>query len=105
MPSIRHAACVLLLPVGFAFAANAHAHQLTEADYAHATKFLAQNVAPLVDHDVQRVNWIDDTHFWYRDHDASGDHILEMDAATGKVAPAFDQAKLAAALNGRTMAW
>ncbi|MDE2225483.1 MAG: DPP IV N-terminal domain-containing protein [Xanthomonadaceae bacterium] len=74
------------------------ARQLTDADYARAVKFLAQDTEPLVDHDVQRVDWIDATHFWYRDHDAAGDHFLEMDAATGKVSPAFDQAKLAEAL-------
>jgi len=76
----------------------AQARQLTDADYAHAVKFLAQNTDPLVDHDVQRVKWLDATHFWYIDHDASGDHILEMDAATGMAGPAFDQQKLAAAL-------
>lgn len=80
-----------LLPV-------AQARQLTDADYARATKFLARNVDPLVDHDVQRVKWLDATHFWYIDHDASGDHVMEMDAATGKAGPAFDQAELAAAL-------
>jgi len=74
------------------------ARQLTDADYARAVKFLSQSTDPLVDHDVQRVKWLDATHFWYRDHDASGDHILEMDASAGKTAPAFDQAKLAAAL-------
>ena len=74
------------------------ARQLTDADYARATKFLARNVDPLVDHDVQRVKWLDATHFWYIDHDASGDHVMEMDAATGKAGPAFDQAELAAAL-------
>ncbi|MGH8111586.1 MAG: DPP IV N-terminal domain-containing protein [Rhodanobacteraceae bacterium] len=74
------------------------ARQLTDADYAQAVKFLPQNADPLVDHDVQRVTWLDDTHFWYIDHDATGDQILEMDATTGKLARPFDQAKLAAAL-------
>ena len=97
MSSIRGIACVLLVGA-LALGAAAHARQLTAEEYARATKFLAQNTEPLVDHDVQRVKWLDATHFWYRDHDASGDHILEMDAATGKIAPAFDQAKLAAAL-------
>ncbi|MGH8118633.1 MAG: DPP IV N-terminal domain-containing protein [Rhodanobacteraceae bacterium] len=74
------------------------ARQRTDADYAQAVKFLPQNVDPLVDHDVQRVTWLDDTHFWYIDHDATGDQILEMDATTGKLSRPFDQAKLAAAL-------
>ncbi|HEX7325362.1 MAG TPA: S9 family peptidase, partial [Rhodanobacteraceae bacterium] len=74
------------------------ARQLTDADYANAVKFLPQAMDPLVDHDVQHVHWLDGSHFWYIDHDAEGDRVLEMDAATGKVAPAFDAAKLAAAL-------
>src|SRR5574338_250173 len=97
MSSIRGFACVLLVAL-VAFGACAQARQLTDADYARAVKFLAQDTDPLVDHDVQRVKWLDATHFWYRDHDVSGDHILEMDAATGRIAPAFDQAKLGAAL-------
>ena len=98
MSSIRVIACVLLAGALAFGTVQAHARQLTDTDYARAVKFLPQNTDPLVDHDVQRVKWLDDTHFWYRDHDASGDHIMEMDATTGKIAPAFDQAKLAAAL-------
>jgi dipeptidyl aminopeptidase/acylaminoacyl peptidase len=97
MSSIRGIACALLAGM-LAFAAVAQARQLTDRDYARAARFLAQDADPLVDHDVQRVTWLDATHFWYVDHDASGDHVLEMDIAGGKVAPAFDQAKLAAAL-------
>jgi len=78
--------------------AMAQGRTLTAQDYARAERFMPYNTAPLVDHDVQRVKWLDDTHFWYRDHDASGDRVMEMDTATGKAAPAFDQAKLAAAL-------
>ncbi|HEX7368806.1 MAG TPA: S9 family peptidase, partial [Rhodanobacteraceae bacterium] len=97
MKSVRVVAFALLIVAG-AVPPLAGARQLTDTDYARAVKFLPQGTAPLVDHDVQRVEWLDATHFWYRDHDASGDRILEMDAATGKVAYAFDQAKLAAAL-------
>ena len=83
-----------------------YARQLTDADYARAAKFLlrstdplvGRNYDPLVDHEVQRVHWLDATHFWYRDHDASGDHFFEMDARTGRRMPAFDESKLAAAL-------
>ena len=98
MSSIRGIACVLLAGALAFGTVQAHARQLTDADYARAVKFLPQSTDPLVDHDMQRVKWLDDTHFWYRDHDASGDHIMEMDVTTGKIAPAFDQAKLAAAL-------
>ncbi|MBS0382770.1 MAG: DPP IV N-terminal domain-containing protein [Proteobacteria bacterium] len=88
----------MLLALGAACSLPAAARQMTAADYAQAVRFLARNTDPLVDHDVQRVTWIDATHFWYRDHDASGDRFLVMDAANGKVSPAFDEAKLAGAL-------
>ncbi len=52
---------------------------------------------PLVDHAVQRVNWLGSRRFWYVDRDSRGDHFLMMTAATGKVAPVFDQRKLAGA--------
>ncbi|MBW8077613.1 MAG: hypothetical protein GJU76_05980, partial [Gallionella sp.] len=90
------------------------ARQLTDADYARAAKFLLDSTDPLVghfvdprvDHEVRRVRWLDATHFWYRDHSAAGDRILEMNAVTGRVSPAFDAQKLAAALskaNGKHM--
>ncbi|HUH31785.1 MAG TPA: DPP IV N-terminal domain-containing protein [Rhodanobacter sp.] len=67
-------------------------------DYAQAERFMAYNTTPLVDHAVQRVHWLDDDHFWYRDHDAGADHFLLMSASTGALVPLFDQLKLAAAL-------
>ncbi len=76
----------------------AAASKLTTQDYARAERFMAYNTSPLVDHAVSRVTWLDDGGFWYRDHDASGDHFLRMKVADGKLAPAFDQATLAAAL-------
>ena len=76
----------------------AQARTLSAADYAQAERFLSYNTVPLVDHAVQKVTWLDATHFWYRDHDASGDHFVRRDTASGKVAPLFDHVKLAAAL-------
>ena len=72
---------------------------LTAADYAQAERFMSYNTALLVDHAVQKVSWLDDSHFWYRDHDSTGDHFVQMDTVSGKVAPLFDQVKLAAALS------
>ncbi|MEO6137599.1 MAG: DPP IV N-terminal domain-containing protein [Luteimonas sp.] len=71
---------------------------LTAADYARAERLVGYNANPLVDHAVSAVTWLDDRHFWYRDHDATGDHFLQMDAITGKSSPSFDVARLAAAL-------
>ena len=79
--------------------AAAQTAKLSADDYARAERFVGYNTMPLVDHAVASVTWTDATHFWYRDHDASGDHYLRYDTATGKTEPAFDQAKLAAALS------
>ncbi|HEV2539890.1 MAG TPA: DPP IV N-terminal domain-containing protein [Frateuria sp.] len=76
----------------------AQGHTLTTDDYARAERFLGPDTAPLVDHAIQRVTWLDEGHFWYVDHDAKGDHYRVMDAATGKASDAFDQSRLAAAL-------
>ena len=92
------AAALLLGSTG----ALAKERTLTAQDYAQAERFMYYNTAPLVDHDVQRVHWLDDTHFWYIDHDANGDRVMEMDTASGKAAPAFDLASLAAALSKAT---
>lgn len=80
-------------------AAAAQARSLTVADYQHAEKFLGINTRPLLDHDVSRVRWVDDDHFWYVEHDAEGDHFRTADAATGTISPAFDQDKMAATLS------
>nr|WP_239537532.1 S9 family peptidase [Dyella mobilis] len=78
--------------------AMADGRALTAQDYAQAERYMAYNTMPLVDHAVSTVHWLDGTHFWYVDHDASGDHYLQGDAAKGGTTPLFDQAKLAAAL-------
>jgi len=94
--SARMAGAMVLGALSMGVAAQGRT--LTNDDYARAERYVGYNVTPLVDHAVQTVTWLDDTHFWYRDHDAAGDHYVRFDANTGKAAPAFDQAKLAAAL-------
>ena len=76
----------------------AQGHTLSASDYAQAERFMSYNTVPLVDHAVTKVDWLDDGHFWYVDHDAGGDHFVQMDTASGKITPLFDQVKLAAAL-------
>ncbi|MBV8157969.1 MAG: DPP IV N-terminal domain-containing protein [Dyella sp.] len=78
--------------------AAAQGRTLTNDDYAKAERYVGYNTTPLVDHAVTSVMWLDNGHFWYRDHDAKGDHYLRYDAASGKTAPLFDHARLAAAL-------
>jgi dipeptidyl aminopeptidase/acylaminoacyl peptidase len=87
-----------LILTALSTATMAQTTKLSLEDYAQAERFATYNTMPLVDHAVTTVNWVDGTHFWYRDHDANGDHYLRVDASTGKAEPAFDQAKLAAAL-------
>ncbi len=91
------------LPVVLALALSAgpaatQAPSVTAADYARAERLVGYHANPLVDHAVTTVTWLDDTHFWYRDHDARGDRFLQVDATTGQASPSFDVRKLAAAL-------
>lgn len=77
---------------------------LTAADYARAEKFLGYYTNPLVYHAV-RPKWTTDERLWYRDTDAAGARFVIFDPAKLKKEPAFDHAKLAAALSaasGRT---
>lgn len=89
-----------LLAASGAGSAMADGRTLTAQDYAQAERYMMYNTAPLVDHAVNTVHWLDATHFWYVDHDATGDHYLQMDAGNGTASPLLDQAKLATALAG-----
>ncbi len=92
---------VVGIALGCCFPASGRAQgkQLTTGDYARAEKFMAYNVNPLVYHGVARPEWMDDGRFWYRDNGPDGVTFLVVDPAKGAKAAAFDQAKLAAALN------
>jgi dipeptidyl-peptidase-4 len=80
----------------------AQGKQLTNEDYAKAEKFMSYNVNPLVYHGVARPTWMDDGRFWYRDSGPDGVTFVVVDPAKGTKEPAFDQAKLAAALTAST---
>ncbi|MGC1417802.1 MAG: DPP IV N-terminal domain-containing protein [Candidatus Acidiferrum sp.] len=71
---------------------------LTAADYQRAEKFMSYNTRPLVYHDV-RATWLPGDRFWYRDVGPEGVEFVIYDAAHGSRRPAFDHAKLAAALS------
>ena len=73
--------------------------RLTTADYAQAEKFMNYNVAPLVLHTMARPNWLPDERFWYRTTTANGSEFVLFDPAKKTGQPAFDHAKLAAALS------
>jgi dipeptidyl aminopeptidase/acylaminoacyl peptidase len=91
-----------LLIVPFAFALDSAAQPaLTAADYARAEKFMGYNTNPLVYHAVHPA-WTPDERLWYRDTDADGARFALFDPAKLAKEPAFDHAKLAAALSAAT---
>jgi dipeptidyl-peptidase-4 len=71
---------------------------LTAADYSRAEKFMAYNTRPLVLHEVH-AKWLDGERFWYRNLGPEGSEFVIYDAAHGTRQPAFDHAKIAAALS------
>ncbi|HXJ07386.1 MAG TPA: DPP IV N-terminal domain-containing protein [Candidatus Acidoferrum sp.] len=77
---------------------SAEPRALTTADYKRAERFMAYNTRPLVFHDV-RAKWLPGDRFWYRDGAPEGFEFVIYDAAHGTRQPAFDHARLAAALS------
>ena len=47
----------------FCGAVLAHGRVLTAQEYARAERFMPYDTAPLVDHAVAQVHWLDDRHF------------------------------------------
>jgi len=77
---------------------------LTAADYARAEKFMGYNTTPLVFRSGVRPTWMPDDRFWYRVTTADGSEFLLVDPAKGTREPAFDHAKVAAALSAAAKA-
>ena len=94
--TMRHLLVVSLLA---AFPALAQTRTWTAADYERAEKFMGYNTNPLVLHGGVRPTWISGDRFWYRTTTADGTQFILMDAAKVTKAPAFDHAKVAAALS------
>ena len=74
----------------------------TMADYAQAERFMNYNVDMQVYHTVDDPAWLADGRFWYRDAGPDGITYTLIDPAKKTKAAAFDQGKLAAALNAVT---
>ncbi len=70
----------------------------TDQDYARAEKFMPYNVNSLVLHSVENPTWTTDGRVWYRDTGANGTAFILIDPAKKTKGRAFDQAKLAKAL-------
>jgi dipeptidyl aminopeptidase/acylaminoacyl peptidase len=94
----RALAPVLLLILAFSAIAQ-QGTPVTAADYERAEKFLSYNTNPLVDRGSVRPNWLPGDRFWYRTMTPTGSEFILVDPARGIRAPAFDHAKLAAALS------
>ena len=90
---------VAILGIVLAGPAHAQTRALTADDYARAERFMGYNVNPLVLHVPAQPTWISDDRFWYRTTTENGAEFFVVDATTGARTPAFDQAKLAAALS------
>jgi len=75
------------------------ARALTADDYARAEKFMSYNTQGLMFHSAVQPNWLADDRFWYRSTTADGSEFILVDPARGAREPAFDHAKLAAALS------
>jgi len=72
---------------------------LTAADYEQAEKFLGYNTNPLVYGAGVTPNWLPAERFWYRITTAEGAEFVLVDPGSGTREPAFDHARLAAALS------
>ncbi|PYS26897.1 MAG: S9 family peptidase, partial [Acidobacteria bacterium] len=76
----------------------AQTRALTADDYSRAEKFMGYNTNPLVLHAGVRPTWLPDERFWYRVATENGNEFVLIDPARGTRNPAFDHAKVAAAL-------
>ena len=74
--------------------------QVTRDDYARAERMLLWNAAALVRNASVQPHWIGGSdRFWYRRETADGAEFVVVDPARGTRRPAFDHARLAAALS------
>jgi dipeptidyl-peptidase 4 len=74
----------------------------TKQDYTQAERWMSYNVNVLVHHTIRGVDYLPDGRVFYRDPGVGGSAYMIADPVKATVAPAFDNAKLAAALNRAT---
>ena len=72
----------------------------TDADYARAERFMPYNTIPLVLHAVESPVWLADGRVAYRDRSVNRTTFMLADPTKGTKTRAFDQEKLATALQG-----
>ena len=98
---MKPSACCLAATLLSLTAASAQ-QKFTAADYARAEKMMGYNTTPLVVRSGVRPNWLPDDRFWYRVTTAEGAEFVLVDPVKLTRVPAFDHAKLAAALSAAT---
>src|SRR6266849_2363877 len=96
--SLRWVAAALLT-FALAIPGVSQTRRLTTDDYSRAEKFLGYNTNPLMLHAPARPVWLADDRFWYRVPTERGTEFILEDPVRGTRGPAFDQAKVAAALS------
>ena len=89
LPVLSFAVCVFPLAAQQVYTAH---------DYAQAERWMAYNVRGLVHHTIDDVTYLPDGRIFYTDPGAGGVSYMIADPAHGTKAPAFDKAKLAAAV-------
>jgi len=80
-------------------ASSAQGRVFTTADYDRAASKLAGPLAGLVVGGEVDATWLPDERFWYQSERPSGVEIVLVDPAAGTRTPAFDHARVAAALS------
>ncbi len=95
---LRPAALLLCALASLPMSAQETGRVYTDADYAQAEKFMPYNVNPLLMHAVRDPQWLPDGRVWFRDNGPKGITYQLIDPVKATKQPAFDQAKLAAAL-------
>ena len=98
LPVALVVAAAAFAPLCAARQTSGSAGAVTASDYQRAEKFLPYNTTPLVFHKV-RATWLPGDRFWYRDTGPDRIEFVLFDAARGTHQPAFDHAKVAAALS------
>jgi dipeptidyl-peptidase 4 len=72
---------------------------LTADDYARAERFMGYNTQPLVFRMTVRPTWLSGDRFWYRNTVPEGAEFVLVDPSRSARQPAFDHARVAAALS------
>jgi len=93
LPSLTLALVAAALP------GLAQTRVVTADDYTRAEKFTGGGMGALVYRSGVRPTWLADERFWYRNTTVEGSEFVLVDPAKGTREPAFDHAKLAAALS------